>query len=61
MGKEKPKLGQVGAGMGTQINRAMTASVKSGASEYVAAWASVLTPEVVRQIAAMGRRTGKEM
>jgi hypothetical protein len=46
--------------MGAQINRAMTDSVKSGAADYVSAWASVLTPEVIRQIAAMGRRTGKD-
>ncbi len=60
MGKEKPKLGAAGTKMGAQINRAMTDSVKSGAADYVSAWASVLTPEVIRQIAAMGRRTGKD-
>lgn len=59
MGKEKPKLGQVGTGIGTQINRAVTATVKSGASDYVAAWADVLTPELIRRLDARGRRTGQ--
>lgn len=56
MGKEKPKLAQAGTAIGTQLNKAATATVKSGAADYVGAWVSVLTPEIVRAIDARGRR-----
>lgn len=59
MGKEKPKLAQAGASIGNQLNRAATATVQSGAREYVGAWVSILTPEIVKAIDARGRRTGQ--
>lgn len=59
MGKEKPKLAQAGTNIGNQLNRAATATVQSGARDYVSAWVSVLTPEIVKVLDARGRRTGQ--
>lgn len=59
MGKEKPKLGEVGTGIGTQINRAVTATVQSGAAAYVGAWLDVLEPGMIKRLDARGRRVGQ--
>ena len=59
MGKEKPKLAQAGASVGNQLNRAMTATVTSGASAYVGAWLDVLEPGMIARLDARYRRTGQ--
>ena len=59
MGKEKPKLAQAGASVGNQLNRAMTATVTSGASAYLGAWLDVLEPGMIARLDARYRRTGQ--
>ena len=59
MGKEKPQLARAGTSIGNQINAAATATVKSGAADYVGAWLDVLEPGMIRRLDARGRRTGQ--
>ena len=59
MGKEKPKLAQAGASVGNQLNRAMTATVTSGASAYLGAWLDALEPGMIARLDARYRRTGQ--
>jgi hypothetical protein len=59
MGKEKPKLADAGTSIGKQINKAATEAVKDGARDYIGAWVSVLTPEIIKQLDARKRRAGE--
>jgi hypothetical protein len=61
MGKENAKITGAGTSLGNQLNKATTAAVKSGASEYVGAWLDVLEPAMVRRLAERGRRTGNPL
>jgi hypothetical protein len=59
MGKENAKLSGAGTSLGNQLNKATTAAVKAGASDYVGAWLDVLEPAMVRRLAERGRRAGQ--
>jgi hypothetical protein len=58
MGKENVKLNSAGTSLGNQLNKATTAAVKAGASDYVGAWLDVLEPAMVRRLAERDRRSG---
>ena len=59
MGKDKTKLADAGTSIGNQLNRATTATVKSGASAYVGAWLDALEPGMIARLDARYRRTGQ--
>jgi len=59
MGKDKAKLADAGTSIGNQLNRATTATVKSGASAYVGAWLDALEPGMIARLDARYRRTGQ--
>lgn len=58
MGKENQRLAQAATAMGNQMNKYLTTTVQSGASEYVGAWLDILTPAMIRRLAEMQRRGG---
>lgn len=52
-------LADAGTSIGNQLNRATTATVKSGASAYVGAWLDALEPGMIARLDARYRRTGQ--
>ena len=59
MGKDKTKLADAGTSIGNQLNRAVVATVTSGAAAYVGGMLDALEPRMIARLDARYRRTGQ--